>query len=57
MIRKCKKCGAYSLQKTCVCGGETKTPHPPKFSAEDKYGKYRRMARRAKKHEFQTRMA
>ncbi len=23
------------------CGGELEVPHPPKFSPEDKYGKYR----------------
>jgi len=46
IIKKCPKCGAYTLKEKCPkCGADTRTPHPPKFSPEDKYGKYRRMAR------------
>jgi H/ACA ribonucleoprotein complex subunit 3 len=35
----------YTLQKsTCpLCGGPAKTAHPPKFSPEDRYGKFRRV--------------
>lgn len=45
LIYKCPSCLRYSLRKKCPkCGAETKDPHPPKFSPEDKYGKYRRMA-------------
>ncbi len=43
LLRKCEKCGGYTLRKdTCnCCGGNVKTPHPPKFSPDDKYLKYR----------------
>jgi len=45
VIRKCPKCGTYTLEDHCPkCGESTRTPHPPKFSPEDRYGKYRRMA-------------
>ncbi len=44
MLRKCAVCNAYSLSDS-HCGLKTRTPHPPKFSAEDRYGKYRRMAK------------
>jgi len=41
-----KKCCVYTLQEKCPkCGSKTRTAHPPKFSAADKYGKYRRIAR------------
>jgi H/ACA ribonucleoprotein complex subunit 3 len=38
-MRKCKKCGRYTLSKDkCpVCGGELIVPHPPRFSPIDKY--------------------
>ena len=44
LLRKCKACGRYTINnKQCpYCGGPLGTPHPPKFSPEDKYGKYRR---------------
>ena len=40
-ILKCKKCGKYSLEKHCDCGGECFFIKPAKFSPEDKYGRYR----------------
>ena len=44
-LRKCAKCGEYTLRqdKCPYCGGPLRCPHPPKFSPEDKYGRYRRM--------------
>ncbi|MEM1544926.1 MAG: RNA-protein complex protein Nop10 [Candidatus Methanomethylicia archaeon] len=44
LMKKCVACGKYTLkQKSCpYCGGEIISPHPPKFSPEDKYAKYRR---------------
>ncbi|UCG95699.1 MAG: RNA-protein complex protein Nop10 [archaeon] len=46
MIKKCFKCGTYTFKDKCPkCGSATRTPHPPKFSPEDRYGKYRRMAK------------
>ena len=42
-MNKCSKCGKYTLASTCKdCDAGAHTPHPPKFSPEDKYGKYRR---------------
>jgi H/ACA ribonucleoprotein complex subunit 3 len=43
LLRKCEKCGTYTLQKNeCPhCGGNVRIPHPPKFSPDDKYLKYR----------------
>ncbi|ACS89641.1 MULTISPECIES: RNA-protein complex protein Nop10 [Thermococcus] len=42
-IKKCPKCGEYTLKETCpLCGEKTKLAHPPKFSPEDPYGEYRR---------------
>jgi len=41
-IRKCKTCEKYTLKITCpLCNTETNDPHPPKFSLEDKYIRYR----------------
>jgi H/ACA ribonucleoprotein complex subunit 3 len=43
-MRKCQKCGTYALGDRCPkCGGKTKNAEPPKYSPQDKYGKYRRM--------------
>ena len=47
-MRKCFKCGIYTLKEKCKsCGSETFSPHPPKFSLEKEklYGKYRRKAK------------
>ena len=42
LIRKCTKCGTYTLKPSCPkCGAETRVAHPPRFSPEDKYVKYR----------------
>ncbi|MBU5575221.1 MAG: nucleolar RNA-binding Nop10p family protein [Candidatus Aenigmatarchaeota archaeon] len=44
-IKKCKKCGKYTLMEYCnICKEKTITPHPPKFSLEKelKYEKYKR---------------
>ncbi|MCJ7714195.1 RNA-protein complex protein Nop10 [Candidatus Bathyarchaeota archaeon] len=42
-LRKCVKCGNYTLnQKMCpLCHQSVRIPHPPKFSPDDKYLKYR----------------
>lgn len=45
-IKKCGKCLAYTLKDSCPkCGSNAVSPHPPKFSPEDKWGKYRRKAK------------
>ena len=43
LLRKCVKCGKYTLKKDkCpYCNGDVKIPHPAKFSPDDKYIKYR----------------
>ena len=42
-ILKCISCGCYTMhENVCNCGGNTVTTKPPKYSPEDKYGKYRR---------------
>jgi H/ACA ribonucleoprotein complex subunit 3 len=49
LMKKCAKCGNYTLKEKCSkCGGETRMPIPPRFSSEDPYGKYRRMLRKEK---------
>jgi Predicted Zn-ribbon RNA-binding protein len=38
LILKCPVCKIYTLQNVCPrCGIKTITPHPPKFSPDDKY--------------------
>jgi H/ACA ribonucleoprotein complex subunit 3 len=42
-MRKCPNCKSYTFKDSCPkCGSKTINPEPPKFSPEDKYGKYRR---------------
>lgn len=42
-IRKCPDDGRYTLSYTCpVCGTGTRNAHPPRYSPQDAYGKYRR---------------
>jgi H/ACA ribonucleoprotein complex subunit 3 len=43
IMRKCKNCGSYTLGEKCLkCGSvEIASPHPPKFSPDDKYLRYR----------------
>ncbi len=49
LIRKCPKCGRYTLKASCpVCGATTVSPHPAKFSPEDKYANYRMEGSRPK---------
>ncbi|MDO5846332.1 MAG: RNA-protein complex protein Nop10 [Methanocorpusculum sp.] len=43
-IRECRIDHIYTLLKTCpVCGADTVSVHPARYSPEDRYGKYRRM--------------
>jgi len=42
LLRKCPNCSIYTLKKQChKCGNETISPHPAKFSPDDKYARYR----------------
>jgi H/ACA ribonucleoprotein complex subunit 3 len=43
LLHRCQSCGHYTLVIRCPeCGGETRTPHPVRFSPQDRYGRYRR---------------
>ena len=48
LLRKCKNCNNYTISKIICphCGGQTKNPHPAKYSIQDKYGDYRRAAKK-----------
>jgi len=42
----CENCRIYTLEKLCPkCNSKTENPKPIKYSPEDKYGKYRRLAK------------
>ncbi|HJU34306.1 MAG TPA: RNA-protein complex protein Nop10 [Nitrososphaera sp.] len=42
LVRKCSSCGTYTLRDDCPkCGFATIDPHPPKYSPDDKYVRYR----------------
>lgn len=46
-IMKCPNCGRYTMKAVCDnCGEKTVTPVPPKYSPDDKFGEYRRRAKR-----------
>ncbi|MDI6702582.1 RNA-protein complex protein Nop10 [Methanothermobacter wolfeii] len=46
-MKRCRSCGEYTLRDVCPhCGGATGVVYPPKFSPEDRYGKYRRKLKR-----------
>ncbi|MCK4367008.1 MAG: RNA-protein complex protein Nop10 [Thermoplasmata archaeon] len=43
LIRKCKECDVYTLGGECPkCGSSTGMALPPRFSPEDRYGRFRR---------------
>jgi H/ACA ribonucleoprotein complex subunit 3 len=43
ILRRCPACGKYSLQASCpACGAATATPHPARFSPQDRWARYRR---------------
>jgi H/ACA ribonucleoprotein complex subunit 3 len=46
-ILTCKKCDIYTMKGTCKkCDEKTLTPKPARFSPEDKWGKWRRQAKK-----------
>lgn len=53
LLRKCEKCCNYTLQvDVCpYCGAKVRIPHPPKFSPDDKYLKYRMALKRESSNE------
>lgn len=45
-ILKCEDCGIYTISETCPsCEKRTVSMKPAKYSPQDKYAKYRRMAK------------
>ena len=43
---KCRGCKNYTLKAKCPeCGEGAINPSPPKYSPDDKYGKYRRQVK------------
>ena len=47
---KCKKCNIYTIKDKCPkCGGKLNVIYPPKYSIEDKFGKYRRKLKKESK--------
>ena len=47
-LYKCPECDEYTLnERACPrCGSTVTDPKPPKYSPQDKYGEYRRRAKR-----------
>ena len=45
-MRKCLQCGKYTLDEVHRCGGKTIPPQPAKYSPDDRYAKYRRIAKK-----------
>jgi len=43
LLRVCRACRRYTLKSACPsCQAPTRTPHPARFDATDRYGVYRR---------------
>jgi rRNA maturation protein Nop10 len=43
LLHVCRSCDRYTLRATCpACGLPTRTPHPARYDATDRYGTYRR---------------
>jgi H/ACA ribonucleoprotein complex subunit 3 len=46
-IFKCTKCGNYTMEQICPkCKSPAVNPKPAKYSPDDKYGSYRRQAKK-----------
>jgi H/ACA ribonucleoprotein complex subunit 3 len=47
LIRYCRDCEEYTLDEICgKCRNKTVSAAPPRFSPEDRYGKYRRLLKK-----------
>ncbi|MCD6546978.1 MAG: RNA-protein complex protein Nop10 [Nanoarchaeota archaeon] len=46
-IKYCEKCKRYTLEEKCpICGNQTISKVPPRFSPVDRTGKYRRQIKK-----------
>ena len=45
-ILKCTSCRNYTMKEECSCGGKAVSAKPAKYSPEDRFGKYRRLAKK-----------
>ncbi|MFA5246392.1 MAG: RNA-protein complex protein Nop10 [Candidatus Micrarchaeia archaeon] len=42
-LKYCKKCKLYTMAESCPkCGQQAATPHPAKYSPQDKFARFRR---------------
>jgi H/ACA ribonucleoprotein complex subunit 3 len=42
-LLRCRSCRRYTLSERCPsCGGASGTPHPARYSPQDRYARYRR---------------
>jgi len=42
LMLRCVECGRYTLSEKCpYCGGRAVTPHPARYSPDDRYARYR----------------
>ncbi len=54
LLRKCTGCHRYTLKEMCPhCGGATVSPHPAKYSPDDKYQRLKILMRRLSEGEEQ----
>nr|WP_211531480.1 RNA-protein complex protein Nop10 [Methanocalculus chunghsingensis] len=45
-MRRCPEDGTYTFSQICTrCAARTRPVHPPRFSPQDRYGRYRRQMR------------
>jgi H/ACA ribonucleoprotein complex subunit 3 len=52
LLRRCPECGEYTLKDECPkCRGKTLSPHPAKFSLDDKYRRYKILMKRIAEEE------
>ncbi|HDH43877.1 MAG TPA: RNA-protein complex protein Nop10 [Thermococcus sp.] len=52
LLRYCVKCKTYTLEEKCkVCGRDTITKGPARFSPQDRYGRYRLALKKLKRLE------
>ena len=48
----CGNCSKYTMKQECtVCSSKTVEARPPKFSLDDKYASYRRLAKEEERKE------